>query len=250
MYPANFFPPKPFYISPSALGHYFTCPAKYAYSRQWRAARVDQALTDGVDAHAIVAGIKTPTASMAALAFVARIRRTLKTEYQSVSRQKEIRDELRLAGGVVLVRIIDRLGVNRAGDPRVIDYKTGTWPWKTYPHNTVPKARGFQATAYTLPPSKRLAGIRPEAWPQAVDFLTVPSQGGTTIHTYVQTGEDVTNLLEAIEIVRSADKFPKVRGIACDYCPFRSKCFGYEKPGEYLARDDYAEASQESSAAD
>jgi hypothetical protein len=242
---------KLFYTSPSALSNYFSCPAKYAYSRAWKPAKVDADLQDGIMAHAVMelrtrqdwpaSGLMPKDITSRAAQYVNKLSGLMRDEgYQLLRGGAEKKMSAELPGQIVLRHIVDQIAVTREGEPVILDYKTGDWPWKEKRPGESGKSLGsYASVTYLLPRKVKGLGVRGlKQWPQRIDYLKVSSNGKPQVFTYRPVQADLDNLIEAAGVVRAATAFPRNRGINCDYCPFRSKCFGYEQPGEYVLKTD------------
>lgn len=221
---------KDFITSASALDSFFTCAARYDFSRRWTPLEIGKDLQDGLDAHAILQGVKPEKPSLRAKQFAYGLR-LLEAErhYTILSREQE--DYVPLVKGIVLHRRMDAIAVVGAGQVAV-DYKTTRYVWSPLEGtDVVPKSMTFQAATYSLPnPETRLR-------PKRVDFLVVDERGGSRIFTYRKRKQDIDNLIEAAQVVKSAKVFPKHQGLSCHYCSFAQMC--YDTPGwkaKYVSR--------------
>ena len=210
-----------FPISKSELEAYFDCPAKYQFMRRWQPLAVNQELQDGIDTHAILAGIGgLPTNSRAIK--LAGVLGDLQAGYTLAQvGGQPWREQYQVVQwqGFAIRRMIDAGG--RIGKtPVLIDYKTANWSW-TPIAGIYPKALGFQPAMYLVPP---LDPTPFRVWPARLDFLVAPSKGRPNIVSYEQDADDERNLVDAATIVAEANTFPKVVGYKCERCPFFDVC--------------------------
>lgn len=226
-------------LSASAMGSFFSCPAKFLYGTQYTPLEEPIAIRDGVAAHAILAGEPVESPSARARGFAARARelyetagyRPLLIDGKSI---REIRQTVWLSKTTPFTRIIDHIAINPEGKVVIVDWKTGTWPW--YFEDVTPQAMTFQAVAYTMPPVAKEDWLGLEEWPDQIDFFSLPEKGDSIVHSYSPTDEDFDNMMMAVRMMQDAAKkgnFPKVRGYHCNTgktkCPFFDVC--YNIPG-------------------
>jgi RecB family exonuclease len=223
-------------ISPSSLDAYYQCPARYRYQKGWSKVKLDTDLQDGIDAHALMAGLDyhAVNPSNRALNFAAKLKELLVEQgYTLVTGWSE--HKLTWTYGPLRARgIVDGLAWTKEHELVVIDYKTGTWPWYEFAPGCSPKALGsFQSVVYTLPPDQFEKSPEIPYWPRELHYLTVSERGASAVYSYHRSEADTENFVEAVAVVEAAKRFPKHRGSHCRYCPFLTKCFDREKPGEY-----------------
>lgn len=240
-----------FYISASGLGAFYRCPALYYYRKHWECQRKPPArIVDGLAVHQALAGDSPPRPGVLSpeqeRLYKKLLRLISKQEYKKVV-AKEIRQEVMLSPGVVLVRVIDAIWLNSEGKPVIVDYKTGLRKWVALPagrSSSIPgEARGFQAAAYLVKP-RDPAPLK--QWPDEIHFLVAASEGTEgQVHVYKRNDQDEENLRHATYLVREANLngwFPQVRGHQCSYCDFQEMC--WEVPGwqrNYVQKEDQHE---------
>ena len=211
-----------FYISPSRLSSFYTCPASYQYRMNWERKELPPAIRDGIAAHQMLSDeVPERMTSRARSFFEALSSMRREGGYEILA--SEVRQEIPLGDDIILVRVIDAIA-KLNGVPILVDYKTATWPWKAIDGTGLyPKAMGFQAVAYLIPPPDPSPLKR---WPEKIDFLVAPEKGAEAVYSYEYFEEDQDNLMQAIELVRSAGVYPRNRSYGCNYCSFMEMCYG------------------------
>lgn len=238
-------------ISPSALGNYFVCPAKFRYSREYRWLGPEPDYFKlGHEVHGLMDG--SLTAAQVRPAAVLQAKRLLALE-QSLG-LKPLRRELSqsvVLCGLTLNRRVDVAALDVHDEsPVIVDYKTASSPWETVTSEygpVAPKGMGFQPISYLLPPTE---GENPygETWAWRMEFLVAPTRGNVQRFPYYWNEADYSNLVDAVEQVAEAIqrvKFPKVRGYECGRCDFAQRCFqapgwerNYSATGTILSEED------------
>lgn len=213
----------PFVIHQSDLNAYFDCPARYRLTHKWSPLVPPAPLRIGGQTHKLLEGLdpeQIESLDPAAVRFYERLRQ-LESDHGYKIIAREVHQIIPIAPGVLLDRRLDALAKTDTGLRVVLDYKTATWPWSTY-HTTqgevAPKAMGFQAPGYLIPPPD-------EDWPARMDFIVAPERDKKgKVFTFIRSAEEEENFLAAVEIVRKAKVFPMVKGHKCDGCTMRGPC--------------------------
>ena len=210
---------RPFYVSVSGLGKFFTCPAMYDYSRKYvYTGPLSPALQMGINVHAALAGTKDEEELSTTEAVYLKKLRILELPYEIQGR--ELQQDVPLTVGIRLVRVVDALA-RLEGEPVLLDYKTARVPWFTISGH-VPEAWGWQASAYLIPPEDV------KEWPKQIHFLTAPLEGQPEVHAYSRILKDLDHVKQAALIVRSAVRYgwlPKRQGWLCKNCDFADLCY-------------------------
>ena len=211
----------PFYFSASQLLDFYSCPARYSFSRRLAYRGVlSKQIQDGLDAHALMAGTpKSGSPSARAVRIVQRIRNFMEERYE-VSRTED-RQDFSISGGFHLLRTIDAIATDNKGGV-LLDYKIVGSQWDIIPEfDLAPRAAGFQAQCYLIPPPG-------EEWPGRIHFIVADDQYVKS-YEYVRRPDDLENVLSAARLMREAwrsKNLPKNRGYQChSYCHFRQVCY-------------------------
>lgn len=239
-----------FEINASRLSMFFACPARYAFSLKWqrRAPYVAAHLKQGTNVHALMAGTEPPFDAPQPFVQNKMVEemRLATAGYKWVG-EPETKQRVRLTAGLYLNRTIDRMGTFQRRD-RIVDWKTANKSWWTSMAAGTgevisPRAMGFQAKTYLIPPDKPAPFKK--AWPTLIEFV-VSDGSNTTVHRYEAKPGDRQTLIDAVQLVESATSFPAVRGYGCQWCDFFEMCFetkGYKTKYEPL-QDTYQEMDE------
>lgn len=229
--------PKRFRTSASDLEAFFKCPASLGYSKQWTVLKVSQAIRDGLDAHAIMAGMEVKEPSSAAIKYAEKLKQAEAT-YRVVPIVRErkfvtpVGTDMELARRIDLIAAIDK-------DTVVIDYKTtgSINSWRDS-KGILPKALSFQTAAYLLPePAGPNNPVK--KWPTTMIYMIVNPYTEVKMFGHQVEKSDIDNLKAAMLLVKLAKKLPKVKGDHCFDCWFFDVC--YNKKGwedKYKKRGD------------
>lgn len=231
-------------ISASGMNSFFTCPMAYWLGTQYRPAKTPQHFIDGSSVHKLMEGKEAPEASQRAKEYYQTLKETQeKWDILIDPAHHEIEQIFEIYPGINLHRIIDAIGfVNSV--PVLIDWKTSSsldyWDkvsqaWIQSGYSSIaPKASGFQALAYLLPPPKEmLKALGLDSWPQTIYFVVGTSRREAGIFPYSIQEGDTEVLISAARIMAGSIKqglFPRVRGEACHsntpiQCGMLQACF-------------------------
>jgi CRISPR/Cas system-associated exonuclease Cas4 (RecB family) len=230
-------------ISPTALQQFLSgCPGKLQFfqSHKLKEQYLPAPMRFGIEVHKYVEkGLpKNYGVGMNVLA-VEVARKMIKVldnqEYDIIAR--EIWHHARLTDDIEVVGKIDIVARDKDGTPVLVDLKSGARQWGKIKQETgeirIPKSETFQAPIYLTPPieDKYFDG----EWPERLDYLVVPTDGATKIHSFYENAEARANLIEACHLFKySSDMgfFPLNRGWMCKNCDWRRLCWsqpGWEK---------------------
>lgn len=208
-------------LSASAMEAYFQCPRKLLMASRWQGTQMATAQRDGLDAHSLMAGDLCPHASPTACAYAETLTDLALANGITVNHH-EVLQTFEIGDDVIFKRIIDGIGEYQ-GVPVLIDWKTakkGEWP--SFHHNRkkyVPKARGFQAVAYLIPPPpEELERLGLDAWPEQILFVIGDAYGGGEIVALKRDADLEVNFYRACWKVAEAirnDDFPAYYGGSC-----------------------------------
>lgn len=210
-----------FTVAPTAIAKFFSCPHKFELSKKYRVKPelpVAKHLQTGIDVHKIMEGedwrnfpehVQEKAMSVRSWA----VRNGLELEpYEEL-------EHVNIPGTTLfLSRKIDAFG-KMDGKKYIIDYKALGRSWESFGGHT-PQAMGFQAISYLIPPTPSTT------WPEDLIFITINKNNTVQPFYYTYNEEDVKNLIQAIEIIRTAQAFPKNRGYGCQsLCDFKAICY-------------------------
>jgi hypothetical protein len=239
---------KKLFVSASALGFYFECPRKFYLSRIWRPLDVKKPkyLIVGGQAHKILEGsLAADDESM--FPESRRFAKKLKGIENDLGLDIHYREEwqkFNILPGIQFTRVLDGRGLDRRGQPVLLDYKTASMPWVTVLESgglwVAPQAAGIQAVSYVIPKAGEET-----TWPKRIFFLVVASRPVTKqSFSYRYKQEDVDNLMRIILQVQDdwlagEEAFLFHRGYNCGRCPWSAACYkapGWEERYEKLDR--------------
>jgi hypothetical protein len=243
-------------VSQSGLESFFQCPAKFRYMTECEPTAINQVLKIGIETHAILAGQMEK--GQGEFAFesdqYADTLRQIAEDNGILVDHHEVTQMIEIEEGIHLKRIIDGIGTwEYATDeflPVLVDWKTsekGDWPsFRGGKGWVAPKAWGFQAVSYLIPPGDdELERLNLKAWPKTILFVVGNMRGRGVVIPYSvgMDPEGEENFHEACRLFRwsvNTHTYPKIRGYACGLpdtkfsCPFISACY---RIGKW--KDDY-----------
>ena len=217
--------------SPSRMSDFFSCPAKFKYHQDFKIVGEMEpvpALENGTAVHALLEGkIDGFTMNPEVDWYFKKINNLRHEEgYEIIGTETFQTVDV---GDHQLMRVIDAFAF--IGDePVLVDYKTASWKWDSFA-DRYPQAKGFQATAYLIPPDDPAPF---EEWPTRIDFLIAPRwemvdnrrlTGTPEVVSYYQNDEDLQNLIDALDHIASTKVFVKNRGYNCRTCSMAGLCF-------------------------
>lgn len=209
------------YISQSGLNRFVQCPEKWRLAHFWKVIELPRYVTDGIEAHAIMAGEKR-NASKRVEALVKHLQDTERELGLVIKPEnREVRQEFEY-NGMTIIRIIDAIGETEGGLPVLIDYKT-TGVNKGMSHA---QARGWQSALYLMPPPGDDG-----SWPKNMLFIVVSSKKLEKIHE-VSYDEERQKELDAklLEVEKFYEEHgyrwaPREFGFQCNRCEFLDWCY-------------------------
>lgn len=231
-------------ISPTALSQFLSgCPGKLPFYRDYKMAEryTPAHLRFGSEVHKLLeTGLPDDIMKYNGNVLAAEVARKMimileKKGYEILAR--EVWHHAPLTDNIEVVGKIDIVARDADGVPVLVDAKTGGRQWKPLTTENgeliVPKAQTFQAPMYLTPPyeDQWFGG----EWPERLDYLMVPNDGATKIHTFYENTEVRENLIQACEMFAAAsdnDAFPLNRGWLCERCDWEKICYkieGWEK---------------------
>lgn len=233
-------------LSASSISRFYTCPMAYKLSRQYKLAQEPQHFKDGTDAHAMMTGANVPTASPKALEYFKSLDK-LRTQWglKIEKGHQEVDQKFEIYPGIILHRIVDALAMLH-DNLLVIDWKTASMLdyWAVAVSNAnldggstygkvYPKAAGFQAIAYLIPPPKdEMKRLKITSWPNTIYFAVGTSRGTNAMYPYTLQEGDIENFIGAARMCAAAirqDIYPKVKD-SCKVgepmeCSYLSACY-------------------------
>lgn len=236
----------PIRLSPTNLSRWFTlgCPAAWDFSYNYSPVEKNEFAEFGTHVHTIIEKTDldfTPTKAEVQAAGKLWAYANQLGLHDFDPPIAEIKQEWKLAPGVVFVRKIDRIMSNAGGEPVIVDWKTHAgYGWKRKPGEGMsiitPQSIGTQTPGYFLPPPKKVleeSGLT--RWPTAMYYIVSPARGPAQAFYEERNDESDQNfqtlLKLALEGIRTSQKegFPKNYGKQCFECEFFALCF--QTPG-------------------
>ena len=240
-------PKKWFHVSASQLSQYYQCPARYAFSRQYRPVAPDPWwLQDGNDSHAIMAGedVEEVQPSARALRLVEAAQQLVGARYSILG--TEVEQIFPITPVIKLQRKLDAIATDSTG-PVIIDYKFVGRPWDVIPATgygrMAPKASGIQSKCYLYPPPPKLNQFG--HWPSRIHYVVVDDDN-INVHEYISRPGDRKQVQDAARALKKSwdnQWLPKMEGFLCHkYCDKRAVCFEepeWEDEYEEIKNDPY-----------
>lgn len=227
-------------ISPTALGQFLSgCPRKAAFYKDWKMKEkyLPAPLKFGIEVHKLVEeGLPDDIfeyANEGGNVLAAEIARKMvkvleKQGYEILDR--EVWHLAQLTNKIEVVGKIDIVARDAQGTPVLVDLKTGARQWaklkQTSGEIRIPKSETFQAPMYLTKPYKD--PYFDGEWPQQLEYLMVPKDGKTKIHTFYENEDARANVIEACELFKFASDegyFPLNRGWLCERCDWKPICW-------------------------
>lgn len=238
-------------LSPTNLDRWFTlgCPAAWDFNYRYSLVEPNPYAQFGNDVHACLEGpadrpLDQKVVQTAGKLWAAANMLGLSDLDKPIIEKKQ---EWKLRAGITFVRKLDRIMLDAAGEPVIVDWKTHAgYGWKQYPtpdglSRFTPQSMGTQTAGYFLkPPKKILAETGLTRWPTKMYYIVAPARGVAQIF-YEEQSDDAdanfqTLLTQAAQAILT-QQYPKVHGKHCSDCEFFDLCFqnpGYaEKYAQY-----------------
>lgn len=240
-------------ISASSMMAFFKCPAAYRFGRIFASLTQKSSLTDGSHAHAIMTGEDPEGASAKAKAYAQTFRDACERfKFLLDPSLQEVNQLFTIFPGIELNRIIDGIATLPSGEQVLLDWKTTSdlkyWPKVVQAEtpngygSVSPKASGFQAVSYLIPPPNDVMNsIGMTEWPTKIYFVVGTANGEMELHPYTLKDGDIEEFITAARLMRGAVEgnfLPAVRGDGCGVggpmeCDFVKVCYNVKNWEHY-----------------